>query len=254
MRARGRTYRRRRAARGAVRATAIGLDGPPDLTDAQRLVVYRLWKVAEDIGLEDIGGGRYRFDYLAEPIGGGAEGRRTAGIIDNTGEITSSRRRPPASRCARSASRKDPDRHAGRFDRGRTPPDRRPHLDARRRWAPRHRHRACPRIRHRARRSHRGAAGAGRRSNRDGIAGPPARGRPAAGRARRRRLGRRQSRGERRSRGVRLRRDVRPGGLRARRVRTSSTASRWARRSTRPARPPPRRQWNLERRAGARRP
>lgn len=68
------------------------IDLPPivqaNLTDEQRLSVYRLWKVASAIPLELIGNGRYRFDYLAQPGEGGPEGTRTAGIIDDTGHLT----------------------------------------------------------------------------------------------------------------------------------------------------------------------
>ena len=58
------------------------------LTDDQRLQAYRLWKVASAIQLEDIGNGRYRFDYLAQPPAGATEGTRTAGIVDSHGAIT----------------------------------------------------------------------------------------------------------------------------------------------------------------------
>ena len=53
-----------------------------------------------------IGEDAYRFDYLAQPVGGAAEGTRTAGRRSATrARSRSSSRRPPASRCARSASR-----------------------------------------------------------------------------------------------------------------------------------------------------
>jgi hypothetical protein len=60
----------------------------PGLTDDQRLQAYRLWKVATAVQLEDIGNGRYRFDYLAQPAAGATEGTRTAGIVDTQGAIT----------------------------------------------------------------------------------------------------------------------------------------------------------------------
>lgn len=61
-----------------------------DLTDGQRLEVYRVWKVVSAISLEDIGPeeGRFRFDYLAQPAPAAQAGTRTAGIIDTTGAIT----------------------------------------------------------------------------------------------------------------------------------------------------------------------
>lgn len=58
------------------------------LTDDQRLAVYRVWKVLNSIQLDPAGQGRYRFDYLAQPIGGAAEGTRTAGIITDRGDIS----------------------------------------------------------------------------------------------------------------------------------------------------------------------
>ena len=52
----------------------------PGWTDDERLLVYRLWKMATAVQLEDIGNDRYRFDYLAQPVADGAEGTRTGGI------------------------------------------------------------------------------------------------------------------------------------------------------------------------------
>ena len=60
----------------------------PGWTDDERLLVYRLWKMATAVEFENIGNDRYRFDYLAQPAADGAEGRRTGGIIDNQGAIT----------------------------------------------------------------------------------------------------------------------------------------------------------------------
>lgn len=68
------------------------LELPPltdaNLTDEQRLLAYRLWKVVQAIQLDPIGEGRYRFDYLARPVGGAAEGTRSAGIVTSAGVIT----------------------------------------------------------------------------------------------------------------------------------------------------------------------
>lgn len=69
-------------------ATVLGIDLGAALTDAQKLAIYRVWKVALAVQLEPIGEGRYRFDYLAQPVGGVAEGTRMAGVIDTTGAIT----------------------------------------------------------------------------------------------------------------------------------------------------------------------
>jgi hypothetical protein len=72
---------------GAITAT-FDLDPAGDLTDEQQLDVYRAWKVLNAIALDPIGNDTYRFDYLAEPAGGAAEGTRTAGTISAVGEVT----------------------------------------------------------------------------------------------------------------------------------------------------------------------
>jgi len=59
-----------------------------NLTDDQRLAVYRDWKVLNSIQLDPAGEGRYRFDYLAQPVGGATEGTRSAGTITDRGDIT----------------------------------------------------------------------------------------------------------------------------------------------------------------------
>jgi hypothetical protein len=56
-------------------------------TDDQKLAIYRAWKVLQAIGLEPAGDDGLRFDYLAQPPAGGAEGTRTTGVIDTTGHI-----------------------------------------------------------------------------------------------------------------------------------------------------------------------
>ena len=61
---------------------------PAKLGDEQRLAVYRIWKVLNSIQLDPIGNDRYRFDYLAQPVGSAADGTRTAGVIDSTGTMT----------------------------------------------------------------------------------------------------------------------------------------------------------------------
>ncbi|HUQ44388.1 MAG TPA: Hint domain-containing protein [Candidatus Limnocylindria bacterium] len=72
----------------------LGIKPGADPTDAEKLELYQLWKVASAITLESIGGGRYRFDYLAQPAGGASEGTRTAGIIDDHGAITVEQQAP----------------------------------------------------------------------------------------------------------------------------------------------------------------
>ncbi|HXG27035.1 MAG TPA: Hint domain-containing protein [Candidatus Binatia bacterium] len=75
-------------------AAQLGIDpaGPHD--DAEKLALYRRWKVAASIPLDPIGDGRYRFDYLAEPAPGASEGTRTAGIVDERGTITVEQQAP----------------------------------------------------------------------------------------------------------------------------------------------------------------
>lgn len=69
-------------------AARLGIDPDAAHSDADKLAIYRLWRPATAFSLETIGEGRYRFDYLAQPVGGAAEGTRTAGVIDATGSIT----------------------------------------------------------------------------------------------------------------------------------------------------------------------
>ena len=65
----------------------LGIDPSAVHSDAEKLAIYRLWRPATAITLAPIGEGRFRFDYLAQPVGGAAEGTRTAGIIDAAGSI-----------------------------------------------------------------------------------------------------------------------------------------------------------------------
>jgi hypothetical protein len=69
-------------------ALKLGIEPFGVLTDAEKLKVYQLWKVAISIPLDPIGNGVYRFDYLAQPVSGATEGKRTGGTIDSSGKIT----------------------------------------------------------------------------------------------------------------------------------------------------------------------
>lgn len=71
---------------GAV-VVDLGLAGSATFTDAQKLAVYRLWKAASSFPFDSIGGGRFRFDYSAQPVAGASEGLRTTGTIDGHGTI-----------------------------------------------------------------------------------------------------------------------------------------------------------------------
>lgn len=69
-------------------ADAAGIDPAGPFTDDQRLTLYRSWKVVQAIALDPIGNDTYRFDYLAQPKAGGAEGMRAGGTIRADGSIT----------------------------------------------------------------------------------------------------------------------------------------------------------------------
>jgi Hint domain len=77
-------------AEGVVYAAVLerlGLTATTTLTNDQKLAIYQLWKVLVSIPLDDIGNDRYRFDYLAQPVAGAAQGTHTVGTIDVTGTI-----------------------------------------------------------------------------------------------------------------------------------------------------------------------
>jgi hypothetical protein len=69
-------------------ADRLGIDVDAEVSDADKLAIYRLWKVAASIPLDPVGEATYRFDYLAQPAAGAVNGERTAGLIDGQGTIT----------------------------------------------------------------------------------------------------------------------------------------------------------------------
>jgi Hint domain len=69
-------------------AAKLGIDLGGALTDAEKLAIYQVWKVAMSIPLDPIGNGTYRFDYLSQPAQGATEGTRTGGTVDSNGKIT----------------------------------------------------------------------------------------------------------------------------------------------------------------------
>jgi len=73
-----------------LRAIAARLGVPVDgeVSDADKLELYRPWKMALAVQLDTIDEHGYRFDYLARPGPGATDGTRTVGIIRDTGEIT----------------------------------------------------------------------------------------------------------------------------------------------------------------------
>ncbi len=86
------------AAFEAIRAD-VNLESDAVFTDAAKLAVYQAWKILnaialDAIALDPIGNDTYRFDYLAQPKAGVAEGTRTAGTITATGTITVEQQAP----------------------------------------------------------------------------------------------------------------------------------------------------------------
>ena len=69
-------------------AAWLGIDPAAAHTDAEKLAIYRLWKVAISIPMEPVGDGRFRFDYAARPPVRDAEGKRITGIINPDRTIT----------------------------------------------------------------------------------------------------------------------------------------------------------------------
>jgi hypothetical protein len=72
---------------GAV-VRRLGLQEATTFTNAQKLEIYRLWKVLVSISLDPTADGRYRFDYVAQPASAGQPGTETTGTIDSLGTIT----------------------------------------------------------------------------------------------------------------------------------------------------------------------
>lgn len=68
-------------------AAKLGINVSGAVTDAQKLAIYQVWKVALSIPFDPVGDGRYRFDYLAAPLNGGVQGLRTAGIVNADGSM-----------------------------------------------------------------------------------------------------------------------------------------------------------------------
>lgn len=68
--------------------TRLGIDPAGDFDDGETLAVYQAWKVLNAIALDPVGNDNFRFDYLAQPRVGTAEGTRTGGTISAAGAIT----------------------------------------------------------------------------------------------------------------------------------------------------------------------
>ncbi len=59
-----------------------------DVSDEQKLAIYRAWKALNAIVVDPADGDTYRFDYLNQPAPNESVGRRTTGTIDAQGTIT----------------------------------------------------------------------------------------------------------------------------------------------------------------------
>lgn len=75
-------------------ADRLDIDVDADVSGAEKLAIYRLWKAGLAVQLETIGDDTYRFDYLAQPVGGASDGTRTAGTIRSSGQITIEQQAP----------------------------------------------------------------------------------------------------------------------------------------------------------------
>lgn len=69
-------------------ADRLGVDVDADVSDADKLAIYRQWKVAVSIPLDLVDDGRFRFEYATQPAPGAVQGTRTIGTIDDAGVIT----------------------------------------------------------------------------------------------------------------------------------------------------------------------
>ena len=68
-------------------ASRLGIDVAGSVSDADKLAIYRRWKVAVSIPLDPIDATRFHFDYLAQPVAGATQGVHTTGTIDAGGTI-----------------------------------------------------------------------------------------------------------------------------------------------------------------------
>ena len=75
-------------------AARLGIDVDKPVTDAEKLAIYRQWKVAASIPLDPFDATSWHFEYTAQPVGGATDGTRTAGRIDDHGTITIEERAP----------------------------------------------------------------------------------------------------------------------------------------------------------------
>jgi len=72
----------------------LGIQPGTDVSDEQKLAIYRAWKALNAIVVDPADGDTYRFDYLNQPAPNESVGRRTTGTIDAQGTITVERQDP----------------------------------------------------------------------------------------------------------------------------------------------------------------
>ena len=72
----------------------LGIQPGTDVSDVQKLAIYRAWKALNAIVVDPADGDTYRFDYLNQPAPNESVGRRTTGTIDAQGTITVQRQDP----------------------------------------------------------------------------------------------------------------------------------------------------------------
>ena len=72
----------------------LGLKADGAFTDQQKLAVYQGWKHLAAIALDPVGNDTFRFDYLAMPRAGAAQGTRTGGTITTRAIITVEQQAP----------------------------------------------------------------------------------------------------------------------------------------------------------------
>jgi hypothetical protein len=72
----------------------LGLQVTTTFSDVQKLAIYQLWKPAASFPFESLGNGRYRFDYLAQPMAGAQQGLHVQGSIGSGGDIAIDQQAP----------------------------------------------------------------------------------------------------------------------------------------------------------------
>lgn len=66
----------------------------PDPTNTDKLAIYHEWKMLRALPLDPVSAGRWRFDYLPQPVTPSSTVTRTTGTIDGQGRIVVERTEP----------------------------------------------------------------------------------------------------------------------------------------------------------------